>query len=134
VICPVLFTHELSTFEKAAAGTAGGPRLFGVGGPRKGKPSDRQVPVAKVKEMLGLYRDTYFDLNMAHFHEKLLEEQGMELSYTFVQKALQGAGLVARGRKRRKHRRRRSGGRCPACCCTSMAANIGGSATSARTT
>src|SRR6185295_8142473 len=35
------------------------------------------------------------------------EEHGIELSYTFVQKALQGAGLVARGRKRRKHRRRR---------------------------
>ena len=74
---------------------------------RKGKPSDRRVPVAKVEEMLGLYQDTYFDLNMCHFHEKLREEHGIELSYTFVQKALQGAGLVARGRKRRKHRRRR---------------------------
>jgi len=74
---------------------------------RKGKPSDRRVPVARVEEMLGLYRDTYFDLNMRHFHEKLGEEHGIELSYTFVQKALQGAGLVARGRKRRKHRRRR---------------------------
>jgi transposase len=74
---------------------------------RKGKPSGRRVPVAKVEQMLGLYRDTYFDLNMRHFHEKLREEHGMELSYTFVQKALQGAGLVARGRKRRKHRRRR---------------------------
>jgi len=74
---------------------------------RKGKPSGRRVPVAKVEQMLGLYRDTYFDLNMRHFHEKLREEHGIELSYTFVQKALQGAGLVARGRKRRKHRRRR---------------------------
>src|SRR5450631_3399083 len=74
---------------------------------RKGRPSDRQVPVARVEEVLGLYRDTYFDLNMRHFHEKLREEHGIELSYTFVQKALQGAGLVARGRKRRKHRRRR---------------------------
>ena len=74
---------------------------------RKGKPSDRRVPVAKVEEMLGLNRDSYFDLNMRHFHEKLREEHGIELSYTFVQKALQGAGLVARGRKRRKHRRRR---------------------------
>jgi len=74
---------------------------------RKGRPSDRQVPVAKVEQVLGLYRDTYFDLNMRHFHEKLREEHGIELSYTFVQKALQGAGLVARGRKRRKHRRRR---------------------------
>jgi transposase len=74
---------------------------------RKGKPSDRRVPVAKVEQVLGLYRDTYFDLNMRHFHEKLREEHGIELSYTFVQKALQGAGLVPRGRKRRKHRRRR---------------------------
>jgi len=74
---------------------------------RKGKPSDRRVPVAQVEEMLRLYRDTYFDLNMRHFHEKLRDEHGIELSYTFVQKALQGAGLVARGRKRRKHRRRR---------------------------
>jgi hypothetical protein len=74
---------------------------------RKSKPSDRRVPVAKVEEVLGLFRDTYFDLNMRHFHEKLSEEHGIQLSYTFVQKALQGAGLVPRGRKRRKHRRRR---------------------------
>jgi transposase len=74
---------------------------------RQGKPSDRRVPVARVEEMLGLYRDTYFDLNMRHFQEKLSAEHGIKLSYTFVQKALQGAGLVARGRKRRKHRRRR---------------------------
>src|SRR5882762_4660007 len=74
---------------------------------RKGKSSDRRVPVARVEEVLGLYRDTYFDLNMRHFHEKLREEHGIELSYTFVQKALQGAGLVPRGRKRRQHRRRR---------------------------
>jgi hypothetical protein len=44
---------------------------------------------------------------MRHFQEKLGEEHGIQLSYTWVQKALQGAGLVARGRKRRKHRRRR---------------------------
>jgi transposase len=74
---------------------------------RKGKPSDRRVPLAKVEEVLRLYQQTYFDLNIRHFHEKLGEEHGIKLSYTFVQKALQGAGLVARGRKRRKHRRRR---------------------------
>jgi transposase len=74
---------------------------------RKGKPSDRRVPLAKVEEVLRLYQETYFDLNIRHFHEKLGEEHGIELSYTWVQKALQGAGLVARGRKRRKHRRRR---------------------------
>src|SRR5205814_8240827 len=75
---------------------------------RKGRPSDRRVPLAKVEQVLGLYRDTYFDLNIRHFHEKLREEHGIQLSYTFVQKALQGAGLVPRGRKRRKTRRRRA--------------------------
>src|ERR1700678_222336 len=74
---------------------------------RKGKPSGRRVRVAKVEQMLGLYRDTYFDLNMRHFHEKLREEHEIQLSYTWVQQALQGAGLVAKRRKRGPHRRRR---------------------------
>ena len=74
---------------------------------RKGQPSDRRVPLATVEEVLRLYRETYFDLNIRHFHEKLAEQHQIELSYTWVQKALQGAGLVARRSKRRKHRRRR---------------------------
>ena len=74
---------------------------------RKGKPSDRRVPLEKVEQVLQLYQQSYFDLNMRHFHEKLGEEHGIKLSYTWVQKALQGAGLVARGRKRGPHRRRR---------------------------
>src|SRR4029453_14250082 len=49
---------------------------------------------------------TYHDLNIRHFHEKLHEKHGIELSYTWVQKALQGAGLVARGKRRSKHRGR----------------------------
>jgi len=74
---------------------------------RKGKASDKRVPLARVEEVLRLYREVYFDLNIRHFHEKLHEQHGIELSYTWVQKALQGAGLVARGRRRGKHRRRR---------------------------
>src|SRR5438552_17167493 len=69
---------------------------------RQGKPSPKRVPVAQVEQVLGLYRDRYFDLNLRHFHEKL-----HELSYTWVKLALQGAGLVARGRKRGVHRKRR---------------------------
>jgi transposase len=79
----------------------------GLADRRKGKPSDRRVPLATAEEVLRLYQETYFDLNIRHFQEKLGEEHGIKLSYTWVQKALQGAGLVARGRKRRKHRRRR---------------------------
>jgi len=74
---------------------------------RKGKPSRQRVSLATAEEVLGLYQKTYYDLNVRHFHEKLKEEHGIHLSYTWVQQALQGAGLVARGRRRGKHRRRR---------------------------
>ena len=79
----------------------------GLADRRTGRPSDKRVPLATVEQVLRLYRETYFDLNIRHFHEKLREEHSIELSYTWVQKALQGAGLVARHRKRGKHRRRR---------------------------
>ena len=74
---------------------------------RKGKESDKRVPLQLAEEVLRLYREIYFDLNIRHFHEKLQEEHDIKLSYTWVQKALQGSGLVARGRVRKKHRRRR---------------------------
>jgi hypothetical protein len=60
-----------------------------------------------VEQVLKLYRARYFDLNVRHFHEKLREQHGIGLSYTWVKTALQGAGLVARGRKRGVHRKRR---------------------------
>jgi transposase len=101
---------------------------------RKGKPSDKRVPLARVEEVLRLYREEYFDLNIRHFHEKLGEEHGIELSYTWVQKALQGAGLVARGKRRGKHRRRRERRPMAGSCCTSTAASIGGWGMSAGTT
>ena len=74
---------------------------------RKGKPSAHRIAVKTVEEVLRLYRDKYFDLNMRHFQEKLSEEHEIHLSYSWVQQALQGAGLVARGRKRGPHRQRR---------------------------
>jgi transposase len=79
----------------------------GLADRRKGKASTRRVPLKTVEEVLGLYREKYYDLNIRHFHEKLKEKHKIELSYTWVQQALQGAGLVARGRKRGPHRRRR---------------------------
>src|SRR5437667_3741883 len=63
---------------------------------RQGKPSPKRVPVARVEQVLGLYRDRYFDLNVRHFQEKLQHEHQIELSYTWVKLALQGAGLVRR--------------------------------------
>ena len=74
---------------------------------RRGAPSGRRVPLATVEQVLGLYRERYFDLNVRHFHEKLAAEHDVHLSYTWVKQALQGAGLVAKGRKRGVHRKRR---------------------------
>ena len=74
---------------------------------RRGKPSRRRVPMATVEKVFALYRERYFDLNVQHFHEKLQAQHGIELSYTWVKQALQGAGLVGRGRKRGAHRKRR---------------------------
>ncbi len=79
----------------------------GLADRRKGRPSDKRVPLATAEKVLRLFQESYYDLNIRHFHEKLSEEHGIELSYTWVQRALQGAGLVARRKKRGKHRRRR---------------------------
>ena len=74
---------------------------------RRRKPSSRRVPKAQAEEVLSLYRDKYFDLNVRHFHEKLGEEHQIGLSYTWVKQALQAAGLVKRKARRGVHRRRR---------------------------
>ncbi len=74
---------------------------------RRGKPSGKRVPLATVERVLELYREQYFDLNVSHFHEKLRDKHEITLSYTWVKQALQGAGLVAREKKRGVHRRRR---------------------------
>ena len=67
---------------------------------RQRKPSSRRVPKEQAEEVLSLYRDKYFDLNVRHFHEKLGEEHQIGLSYTWVKQALQAAGLVKRKSKR----------------------------------
>ncbi|HEX6896449.1 MAG TPA: ISNCY family transposase [Bryobacteraceae bacterium] len=59
------------------------------------------------EKVLELYATTYYDLSVRHFHEKLQSEQGIELSYSWVKQALQGAGLVRKRHKRGPHRRRR---------------------------
>jgi len=74
---------------------------------RRGKPSEKRVPLALAEQVLGLYRERYFDLNVRHFHEKLVEQHGIRLSYTWVKRALQGAGLAPKARKRGVHRKRR---------------------------
>jgi len=74
---------------------------------RRGKRSIHRVPMETAEKVLALYRDKYPDFNVRHFHEKLKELENIQLSYSWVKQALQGAGLVAKRRKRGPHRRRR---------------------------
>jgi transposase len=74
---------------------------------RRGKISYHRVPMATAERVLALYRDKYPDFNVRHFQEKLKESEDIWLSYSWVKQALQGAGLVARKKKRGPHRRRR---------------------------
>jgi hypothetical protein len=74
---------------------------------RRGKRSYHRVPMETAERVLALYRDQYADFNVRHFHEKLKEVERIQLSYSWVKQALQGAGLVTRRRKRGPHRRRR---------------------------
>ena len=74
---------------------------------RKRRPSPKRVPMATVEKVLQLYREQYFDFNVRHFHEKLREEHGIELSYSWVKTALQTAGFVKKRKKPGSHRKRR---------------------------
>jgi transposase len=74
---------------------------------RRRAPSPKRVPVAMVTEVLTLYREHYADCNVQHFHELLAERHQITLSYSWVKRALQTAGLVPVRRRRGAHRRRR---------------------------
>ena len=60
-----------------------------------------------MERVLELYREQYFDLNVRHFHEKLAGRAPDRAELQLGEGVLQGAGLVARGRKRGVHRKRR---------------------------
>lgn len=76
-------------------------------------PSPRAVPLAEVQRVLHLYRDRYGPrdghpgFNVRHFYHIARREHGVTVSYSFVKKALQAAGLVPKHRARGRHRRRR---------------------------
>jgi transposase len=74
---------------------------------RKRSPSPKRLPMQTVEQVLQLYREKYFDFNVQHFHEKLREVHGIQLSYSWVKTALQTAGLVQRRKKPGSHRKRR---------------------------
>jgi transposase len=71
---------------------------------RRRRPSPKRVPMKAVEPVRHLYRNRYYDFNVRHFHEMLVEH-GIGLSYTWV-KLLQSAGLVKPQSLRGAHRKR----------------------------
>jgi len=80
---------------------------------RQRTPSPRAVPLAEVHRLLALYRDRYGPrdghpgFNVRHFYQIARREHGVQVSYSFVKKALHAAGLIRKRRPRGRHRRRR---------------------------
>lgn len=74
---------------------------------RLGKPSPKRVALETIAEVLRLYREKYAGFSVKHFHEKLVEQHKISLSYTWVKLALQARGLVEKEAKRGVHRKKR---------------------------
>lgn len=74
---------------------------------RRVKPSPKRAPVAEVERILRLYRERYRGFNGRHFYQLARREHAVTLSYTFVKRLLQQAGLLPKYRARGRHRRRR---------------------------
>ena len=84
-----------------------GDGVLGLYDRRCRRPSRRKAPVGEVQRLLHLYRETYADFSVRHFHHFARRDHGVTLSYSFVKLALQEAGLVRKGRRRGPHRHRR---------------------------
>ena len=66
--------------------------LAGLNDRRRGRPSSRRAPYALVEKVLCLYAEEYFDFNVKHFYEQLVQRHGLSCSFTGNKNLLQEAG------------------------------------------
>jgi transposase len=79
----------------------------GLSDRRLDKPSSRRASVTEISRMLELFRGSYADFTVKHFHEQLVKRHGYKLGYTVTKVHLQRAGLVRPAPKRSAHRKKR---------------------------
>src|SRR5260221_13996137 len=79
----------------------------GLADRRLGKRSPRRASVAEISRMLELYRGSYADFTVKHFHEQLVKRHNYKLGYTVTKVHLQRAGLVRPAPRRSAHRKKR---------------------------
>jgi len=69
--------------------------------------SHKRAPVDEVMALVNLYRTSFQDWNVTHFHAWYTREHGGQRSYSWVKNQLQQAGAVVRSKARGKHRKKR---------------------------
>ena len=74
---------------------------------RLGRASARRAPADTVARVLELFETRYWDFTAKHFHEKLVDEHGVGLSYNWLRLSLQAHGLIKPAARRGVHRRKR---------------------------
>ena len=57
-------------------------------------PARNKIPTEFVDKICSLYRDQYFDFNVRHFYEKLVDEHQFKHCYSWLLYTLQKAKLV----------------------------------------
>lgn len=81
--------------------------LEGLRDRRLGRVSGKAIEAEIIERILGLYRTTYRDWNVKHFHEHVVRHHNYKLSYSCLKNHLQAANLVQVERRKGGHRTKR---------------------------
>ncbi|MBM4345434.1 MAG: ISNCY family transposase [Deltaproteobacteria bacterium] len=74
---------------------------------RQRTPGPKRATAEEVETVRKLCSEKYFDFNIQHFDERMVELHGLRRGYTWTKGVLQQAGLAERAPKRGQHRRKR---------------------------
>jgi len=74
---------------------------------RAGKARRKRIDLKIVEKIYLLKTEKYEDFSVKHFHEQLIEKEGISISYTWLLKVLQDGGLAQKHPGRGKYHRRR---------------------------
>ena len=67
---------------------------------RRRKRHFHRVPLGTAERVLTLYQEKYAGMSAWSFYQKLRTEQGIQVDYSWVRQALEGAGLLSLPQKR----------------------------------
>jgi transposase len=81
--------------------------LAGLRDGRLGRVSGKAIEAEIIARILSLYRTTYRDWNVKHFHEHVVQHHNYQLSYSCLKNHLQAADLVKVERRKGGHRKKR---------------------------